>query len=256
MLKAIHADLQDLRRELVQLGDPAGGNRGGGRAQVPRTRARYQSELEDLAEQLEALEQSESYRIGHAIVRTLRSPLATLGKLRRPRSDGARASARSLKKGRVRATRTKTGAFPIPPGRRLLGPLNDKHSTTMFLLWGFSPDELESLTEDVASLQLMLRDFKPLFVTDSDHWSPFEERGYWFEYLPSADEWARYHDATEWPQYVSERIDLIIATYSPDRVIVYDNGPDGEALRRGLLNRIVSAKPLRVERPALQPTRR
>jgi hypothetical protein len=210
-------------------------------------------DAEELAAQLEAIRESESFRIGHAIVRTLRGPLMLRRRRPLPRSGGTlRRAIASLRSGEGAPDRE---PLAIPAGNRLLGPLNEKHSTVMFIAWGLERDELVTLTAEVARLQLMLRDFKPLFVTDSDFWDPFSEHGYWFEYVPPFEEWTRHNDATAWPDYVSERMGSIISTYRPGRVVVYEGGPVGDALRRGVLNSILGrGRP--TERAALRPPQR
>jgi len=243
LLEAIHSDLQGLNDAL------AGDSTTGGQASpVVQTQEEYQAELEDLRAQLEALRQSESFRLGHRIVGAFR-PLAALRARRRRRGTATRSSPTSRAGRKAR----KVKRFPVPPGRQILGPLNDRHSTTMFLVWGYRPEELESLIDEVARLQLMLNDFKPLFVTDSTHWSAFHRHGYWFEYIPPADEWMNYHEPTEWPDYISERIESIVATYLPDRLLVYEKGDGLKALKRGVLNRIVTARPRETVRPKLPP---
>jgi hypothetical protein len=123
----------------------------------------------------------------------------------------------------------------------------------MFMVWGLDRDALTTLVAEVARLQLMLRDFKPLFITDSDFWDPFSEHGYWFEYIPPYEEWIRHNDAVAWPDYVSERIRSIIATYRPGRVVVYESGPVGELLRRGVLNSVIGRPRRPTEKAALRP---
>jgi hypothetical protein len=249
LLESIQADLRELRKELAVGGDAKGDKH----AETARTRASYQAELTDLASRLEAIEESESYRLGHAIVRMVRSPVASLrglGSRRRARLRRGTAGGRARAVG-VSARPGVGEGFSIPAGDRTVGPLNDHPSTTMFLLWGLADDAVQSLVDDVARLQVMLRDFKPLFVTDSDSWAAFQEHGYWFEYIPPAEEWGRHRDPGEWPDYVAERIDSIVATYAPDRVIVYESGPGNEALRGGLLNSIVGGSSAALERTTL-----
>lgn len=221
-------------------------------AALSRAAARHRMEAEELAAQLEALRSSESYRLGHAIVRPFRK-LASLRRRPARKADGrVRRAISYLRRGDLPRTQE---ALTIPSGTRLLGPLNDKHKTAMFLAWGLDDDALASLVDAVARLQLMLRDFKPLFVTDSDSWSAFEHYGYWFEYIPPADEWTRHNETTGWPAYVSERIGSIIETYKPARVVVYEGGPVGEALRRGVLNSVVGRSERPTEKAALLPQR-
>ena len=248
-VKDLESELARVRAEGGQLRgsseEPAAKGRAKGRG--ARTFASYEAELEDLREQLESIRQSTSFRVGHALVQMFRPMMAQ----RVRRSNRRRASDDEAKRAPSKQKR-----FPIPEGLRLLGPLNDKHCTTMFVVWGYSPDELDSLTDEIARLQLMLRDFKPLFVTDSDHWSAFQRHGYWFEYIPPAKDWTDHLKSTEWPAYVSRRMDSIIATYGPDRIVVYDDGKDRDALKSGVLNQIVAARRVGVERPKLLPRRR
>ena len=256
LLEAIHSDLQALRAQLAEAPPVSGApeTEAESWAMLAKTQARQQREVEDLVAQLDALRESESFRVGHALVRAFRSPASALRRERGQRARGGRLR-RAVSSLRAKPEAIDRGPLPIPAGTRLLGPLNDKPSTTMFLAWGLSPQGLQSLTDDVARLQLMLRDFKPLFVTDSDFWTPFEHYGYWFEYIPPADEWIRHSEAIDWPRYVSERIGSIIDTYEPRGTIVYENGTTGEALRQGVLNSIVGGRVRAAEKAALLPSR-
>jgi hypothetical protein len=215
-----------------------------------------QAEAEELAAQLEAIRESESFRIGHAIVRFLRGPRALRRRpwTRTPRKQGALRRAIASLRGREAALEREP--LEIPPGNHLLGPLNNKHSTVMFIAWGLDQDKLATLIREVAQLQLMLRDFKPLFITDSDFWDPFFEYGYWFEYIPPFEEWTRSNDPIAWPDYVGERTASIMATYRPRRVVVYEGGPVGEVLRRGVLNSVIGRPGRPTEKAALRPPQR
>ena len=134
-----------------------------------------------------------------------------------------------------------TRVISVPQGNEFLGPLTDGHATTMFLLWGLSEDEIDSIVDEVARLQMMQWDFKPLFVTDSDHWGSFQEHGYWFEYVPPAEDWLSHNSGGDWSQFVSERVDSIVELYSPNRIVVYEDTAKRGALRHGVLNGVISA---------------
>src|SRR5262245_41259278 len=246
-LEAIHSELRELRRELARATQ---GGEGAGR-ELTKTQARYEAELEDLADQLDAIQESESFRLGHAIVRWTRSPIRAIRDLARPGKDRRNAGSRQDREPRNVGRK----AFPIPAGDRLLGPLNDGPRTTMFVVWGYRNDALDRIVGEVSRLQLMLRDFKPLFITDSDDWRAFRKRGYWFEYIPPADEWAHHAEASEWPDYAGERMDSIVATYMPDRIVVLEYGDSGRALRGGILNGVVGKRSAPVERVKLLPNR-
>jgi hypothetical protein len=232
---------------------------------LTKARNKARAERDKLSSQLESLQNSQSFKIGHAIVQVARFPMAALRSLGR----GARrllpsgrevpqlesASAKARKGGGSKATAPKQKRKPaaptlsIPSETPFLGPLMEGHSTTMFLIWGFDGDELAGLVNDVARLQMMKRDFNPIFVTDADTWSPFQEHGYWFEYIPSAEEWMEHNPDTGWSEFVAERIDSIVATYAPDRIVVYEDTNKREALKRGVLNGVVGTRQIQIEEP-------
>jgi len=234
---------------------------------LTKARNKARADRDKLATQLESLQNSQSFKIGHAIVQVARFPMNALRALRRgarrllpsgrdvPQLQSAAAKARKgggSKSAKAARPKKKAAAptLSIPAETPFMGPLNEGHSTTMFLIWGFSGDELASLVADVARLQMMKRDFNPLFVTDADTWSPFQEHGYWFEYIPSAEEWMEHNPDTGWSEFVAERIDSIVATYAPDRIVVYEDTNKREALKRGVLNGVVSTQRIAIEEPA------
>ncbi len=231
--------------------------------EITKARNKARNQRDALQTQLESIQSSQSFRIGHAIVVVARFPLNALRALgRAPRRllNRGRAAPQLKKGGGAEGEKKKKErpALPaprgltIPEGRETLGPLNEGHVTTMFLVWGYSPDQLDQLVGEVASLQMMQRDFKPLFVTDSDSWTPFQERGYWFEYIPPAEEWMDHNSESEWSAFVAERIGSIVETYSPDRIVVYEESGKREALKRGVLNGVVSGSQISVEEPVQQ----
>jgi hypothetical protein len=259
---------------------------------VEGARDKYRVERDQVTQQLKSVLESQSFRVGHAIVRVARFPLVVaralvrlarrivrglLNRVLRPAGRAVARAARAVgsflrllpsRLGRLakrggraaKATMPKSKPAPqpkagaagapkpadervisVPQGNDFLGPLTDGHATTMFLLWGLSEDEIDSLVDEVARLQLMQWDFKPLFVTDSDHWEPFQDHGYWFEFVPPAEDWMSHNSGGDWSQFVSERIDSIIETYAPDRIVVYEDAAKRGALRRGVLNGVISA---------------
>jgi hypothetical protein len=235
---------------------------------LTKARNKARAERDKVSTQLESLQDSQSFKIGHAIVQVARFPMNALRGLRR----GARrllpsgrdvpqlesATAKKARKGgdgsQVAKTpkakkKPATPTLSIPSETPFLGPLMEGHTTTMFLIWGFNGDELANLVNDVARLQMMKRDFNPLFVTDADTWAPFQEHGYWFEYIPSAEEWMQHNPDTGWSEFVAERIDSIVATYAPDRIVVYEDTNKREALKRGVLNGVVGSRQIQIEEP-------
>jgi hypothetical protein len=234
---------------------------------LTKARNKARAERDKLSSQLESIQNSQSFKIGHAIVQVARFPMAALRSLGRgarrllpsgrevPQLESAAAKAGKGgggSKGAKAPKQKKRPAAPtlsIPSETPFLGPLMEGHSTTMFLIWGFDGDELAGLVNDVARLQMMKRDFNPIFVTDADTWSPFQEHGYWFEYIPSAEEWMDHNPDTGWSEFVAERIDSIVATYAPDRIVVYEDTNKREALKRGVLNGVVGTRQIQIEEP-------
>jgi hypothetical protein len=234
---------------------------------LTKARNKARAERDKVTSQLERIQNSQSFKIGHAIVQVARFPMAALRGLRRgarkllpsgrevpqlesaaakkARSGGDAKPAKAPKPKKKPATPT----LSIPSETPFLGPLMEGHSTTMFLVWGFNGDELANLVNDVARLQMMKRDFNPIFVTDADTWAPFQEHGYWFEYIPSAEEWMQHNPDTGWSEFVAERIDSIVATYAPDRIVVYEDTNKREALKRGVLNGVVGSRQIQIEEP-------
>jgi hypothetical protein len=233
---------------------------------LTKARNKARAERDKVSTQLEALQGSQSFKIGHAIVQVARFPMSALRSLKRgarrllpsgrdvPQLESADAKARkkdASKPAQLPKPKKKKAVskLTIPSETPFMGPLNEGHSTTMFLVWGFSGDELANLVNDVAQLQMMKRDFNPLFVTDADTWAPFQEHGYWFEYIPSAEEWMRHNPDTGWSEFVAERVDSIVATYSPDRVVVYEDTSKREALKQGVLDGVVGKSSVTIEEP-------
>ena len=235
---------------------------------LTKARNKARAERDKVTTQLENIQGSQSFKIGHAIVQVARFPMNALRGLRRgarrllpsgrqvPQLESAAAKKARSKDGDAKPAtvekpkkKTEAPTLTIPSETSFMGPLMDGHSTTMFLVWGFSGDELANLVADVARLQMMKRDFNPLFVTDSDTWAPFQEHGYWFEYIPSAEEWMEHNPDTGWSEFVAERIDSIVVTYAPDRIVVYEDTNKREALKRGVLNGVVGSQQIPIEEP-------
>jgi hypothetical protein len=233
--------------------------------ELTKARNKARADRDKLATQLENIQNSQSFKIGHALVQVARFPMNALRSLKRgarrllpsgrevPQLESAAAKARKGGKKPAKAPKLKKKAtaptLSIPAETPFMGPLNEGHSTTMFLIWGFSGDDLASLVNDVARMQMMKRDFNPLFVTDADTWGPFQEHGYWFEYIPPADEWMEHNPDTGWSEFVTERIDSIVATYGPDRIVVYEDTNKREAIKRGVLNGVVGSQRVSIEDP-------
>ncbi len=206
-----------------------------------RERVRLQRKIDRLGKALARVEQSESYRIGHAVVRALTAPRALLRRSlfpRRKRSGRIEPAASApLAPAAPAASANDVPRLEVALGPDWFGPANDGHATTLIVAWGHSPGELDALVDGVATLQMMQRHFKPLFLTDCAEVAAFQRYGYVFEALPALEEWAAHRPREEWRDYVDTRIARLIATYRPTRTLVYDS--ECKALSHGVLDRLV-----------------
>lgn len=191
-----------------------------------------QLEIDRLRATIARMEDSEAFRIGHRITRAVR--LVT------HRGRGPLVERREPRPG-VAAETPAVPQLTVPPGPERLGPLNDGHATTLIVAWGLEAGDLAALVDDVAALQSMQRHFKPLFVTDSDHAEAFRRHDFAFEHIPSHDDWTRHHPRHEWRDFVDTRIAWLLATYHPTRVLVYEDPVRRDALRHGVLDRLIGA---------------
>jgi UDP:flavonoid glycosyltransferase YjiC (YdhE family)/glycosyltransferase involved in cell wall biosynthesis len=106
----------------------------------------------------------------------------------------------------------------------------------LFVAWGFAPEELTQLVERVHISEVMIRDFTPIFVTDSESFGPFKTYRYQFEYLPNEREWNKHDLEGGWAEFRDNRMKDIIAMYRPAAVIAADDKSRLDSLQRGVLN--------------------
>ncbi len=139
------------------------------------------------------------------------------------------------------ADRNDGPVLPIPMGSAVKENAPRAPVTALVMLLGMTDPEIERCVEQVASLQVMLAGFCPLFVTDSDAFQFFRRYEYLFEYLPPADAYIAQHGVEEWTEFVNERLRSIIATYQPQRIIVLGGSSSSHAIERGLLDPFLQA---------------
>jgi hypothetical protein len=84
---------------------------------------------------------------------------------------------------------------------------------------GLPPAILESTVAAIAAQQDLLRDFIPLFLTDSADFDVFRRHGFVWEYFPCAAERARYGGATGWAAYAASRRSLLQRKWGLDDVV-------------------------------------
>jgi hypothetical protein len=85
---------------------------------------------------------------------------------------------------------------------------------------GLSRSVLEPLVDTIAAQQTALRDFIPVFLTDSMDFEVFRRHGFVCEYFPDAAERARYGGAVDWAEYGRRRRDLVTRKWRLDEIVV------------------------------------
>ncbi len=193
-----------------------------------------------LESELQRLRASEAFRIGHAIVLGLNA----MRKVARFRPASTRRSVSrtvAAARGRGAAVPLDAPRLPVPEGPDWFGPLNDQPVTTLIVAWGLGAPAMRALVDDIATLQMMQRHFRPVFVTDSDEAEPFRRYGYAFEHIPPFESWSATAAPHEWRDYLDARMAAVLATYLPTRMVVYEDIDRRDALRHGVLDRIIGA---------------
>ena len=104
---------------------------------------------------------------------------------------------------------------------------------------GLSRAVMESLVDTIAAQQTALRDFVPVFLTDSTNLEPFRRHGYVCEYFPDAGERARYEGSLSWAEYGGRRRDLLKRKWRLDEVVAIG----------GLEFGVVDKEPVRIAAP-------
>jgi hypothetical protein len=187
------------------------------------------------------LEGSVSHRIGRGLVSVARGPLRVVGRLRSaPRRPEALAGPDASKEpdGASQAT-----AKAEDLGRSGDGHVNRHEVRALFLVLGADASRVEDLVEEVGRLQLMMRSFRPFFMTDCAATEVFIRHGYPFDYVTPFEEWVENRGVEGWSDYVDDRVRSILDAYSPDRTIVVEGGKDLPAIRRGFLNEVLALPP-------------
>jgi hypothetical protein len=116
-------------------------------------------------------------------------------------------------------------------------------AVVMFVVVGLPAEAVERVVGEVASLQVMLSSFRPLFVTDCDQFQVFRRHGYLFEYIPPQEDWSARFGDSDWSSFLRERMDLLLERYEPDRVIGFDDVERFTLMRTGILDALVAPPP-------------
>lgn len=79
----------------------------------------------------------------------------------------------------------------------------------------------QSLAPVIAPLSRRFFRHKLVFIHTSLDFRPFMDEKVAFEHLPSLEQIAAFPNLTDWPAYLLERRDLLIAKWAPRRAISY-----------------------------------
>lgn len=182
-----------------------------------------------LERELETLQSSEAFRIGHAFVLALNKRLiwrpAALGRKaagalsRRPGGSGS--ASRRPRDAEKRAAKAPTS------------------NAALFVAWDAGEERLAQYAEQVERLTAILVDIRPVFLTDSTAIAPLRERGYPCEYVIPLREWRRHRSAYDWGAYVTERVAAVQRRHRPRVVVVLGDGEAPSALDQGVLNALL-----------------
>lgn len=87
--------------------------------------------------------------------------------------------------------------------------------------------EAAALEQVIAPLVRRFVRHKLVFVHSALDFRPFMEKKAAFEHLPPLEQVAAFPGLMDWPRYLEERRDLLVAKWRPGRAISYGPGFDG-----------------------------
>lgn len=115
--------------------------------------------------------------------------------------------------------RSKTPRLPVRPGNYLPKDVAEEAPVTLVVTFGLAGDALDKVVADIAWQQTYHLAFIPLFLVDTTETLPLRRRGYLYEYVMPMADWAAFDDPERWPDYVQSRIDAVIDTWRPNRIV-------------------------------------
>lgn len=106
--------------------------------------------------------------------------------------------------------------------------------TVALMAWDVTANELEGLLAEVTRILKLRRSFRPLLVTNCDAFYALREHGYLFEYLPPRTDWNEQFGSYD--DFVNQRLQRIVETYQPDRLLMVDNAQALDVLLPALVD--------------------
>jgi len=160
-------------------------------AQVSRELARERDEVR-------ALRQSDTYRLGKATVALVRHPVRSAPRL-------TRAVLRRLRRGFASRRRTGTAATP----RRNAATAPQRLPVHVYVAIGLDAAALGSFVRTLNQRLLVNADHAPVVVTDCPSFSLLRDLGVVLEYLPDPHTWQRHRPDVPWDEVLSERLSCL-----------------------------------------------
>jgi len=198
--------------------------------------ARAEQELRDLLEleqarsaalqrELDTVQASEAFRIGHAFVIALNKRL-----IWRPSAVGRRVV-------RKLARRPASGeASKRAKASSQRSVKSRKSNSALFVAWGADDERMAQYVERVERLTAILVDITPIFLVDSTTIGALRERDYPCEYVIPLREWSRQRPAYDWAAYATERVASVRRRHRPRIVVLLGDEETSSALDQGVLN--------------------
>jgi len=191
---------------------------------------RDQLELEQarsaaLQRELDTVQASEAFRIGHAFVIALNKRL-----IWRPSA---------IRRGAVQllTRRPASAASPKRAQAASQRPANSRKSNAaLFVAWGADDERMAKYVERVERMTAILVDITPIFLVDSTAIGTLRERDYPCEYVIPLREWSRHRPAYDWAAYATERVATVRRLHHPHIVVLLGDDEPLSALDQGVLN--------------------
>ena len=101
------------------------------------------------------------------------------------------------------------------PGWKCLA-VNTPQIRIGFTLFGMTAEKVEETVREIEHRQVRIRDFTPVFITDSPDLEPFRIRGYVVEYLPAS---ITSNHGRDQRRYLRDRIELITAKWDLGKIV-------------------------------------
>lgn len=125
---------------------------------------------------------------------------------------------------------------------RAMDSLAEDLPAVLVLCLGIDSADLPSAVREVATAQLVVGGFRPIFVVDAAGFTAARRAGYPVEHLVPAAEWAARDDTTSWPAYAAARLERLRADYGNAPLVSLPRADDPAAVRDLLAALLLDAR--------------